>query len=82
MTYQRLLLVAYSVAEALVVDDLRQPDLAAPDYPEPWSTGITASARALQPSYGLLSLTSTTTLDDVAELAAREGWTIKIDVEG
>lgn len=43
---------------------------------------LAASARALQPPYGPLALTGSTTVAEVAAVAAREGWSVVADVPG
>ena len=44
--------------------------------------GYVTSARALQPPYGPLALSASTTVAEVAALAAREGWRVETDVPG
>jgi hypothetical protein len=78
--YERLLVVDCTRAEGILVDGLSPPP--GPSEPGPMSQSLEASARALQPPYGPLALTSATTVAEVAALAAREGWNAYTDIRG
>ncbi len=73
---QRLLFVDCTTGAAIIVDG-REPDeviwTEEGDY-------LAASALHLQPPHGPLALTASTTVAEVAAIAAREGWTVETDV--
>jgi hypothetical protein len=72
---QRLLFVECTTGSAIVVHGIE------PEDPIWTDEGLLAeSALMLQPPHGPLALTASTTVADVAGIAAREGWTVETDL--
>jgi hypothetical protein len=79
--YESLLFVDCTTAESILVDGIPPPaESDTPGAPGPMSPSLEGSARALQPPYGPLALTSATTVAEIAAIAAREGWTVRTDL--
>jgi hypothetical protein len=74
---QDLLFVDCTAGSAIIIhgllEDYREPD-------EEWLHPPSRSTRALQPPHGPLALTASTTVEEVAGIAASQGWSVEADV--